>query len=56
MCVIFLDKCLVMHLPFVSMIKFKFLAHFPGDPLANLHTLSCIALYSFCDNLLHSVM
>ena len=35
MCVIFKDRCWVVHIPFVGMVKFKFLAHFPVDHLAN---------------------
>ena len=31
MCVIFQDRCWVVHIPFVLMFKFKFLAHFPQD-------------------------
>ena len=33
-CVIFLDRCWVVHIPFVGMVKFKFLAHFPVDHLS----------------------
>ena len=33
------------------MVKFKFLAHFPVNHLA---TQTCLVLYSFCANLLHS--
>ena len=29
-CVIFLDRCWVVHIPFVRMVKSKFLAHLPG--------------------------
>ena len=32
--VIFLDRCWVVHIPFISMVKFKFLAHFPVNRLA----------------------
>ena len=39
-----------MHIPFVSMVKFKFLAYFSWIILP---TQSCLALYSFCANLLH---
>ena len=35
MCVIFLDRCWIVHIPFVSMDKFKLLAHFPVDHLAD---------------------
>ena len=34
-CVIFQEKCWVVHIPFVGMVKFKFLAHFPVDYLAH---------------------
>ena len=33
---IFLDKCWVVHIPFVRMVKFQFLAQFTEDPLAHL--------------------
>ena len=33
LCVIFLDSCWVVHIPFVHMVKFKFLAHLPVDHL-----------------------
>ena len=33
--IIFLDRCWVVHIPFVGMVKFKFLAHFPVDHLAH---------------------
>ena len=33
--VIFQDRCWVVHIPFVGMVKFKFLAHFPVDHLAH---------------------
>ena len=35
MCVIFWDRCWIVHIPFVRMVKFKFLAHFPVDHLTN---------------------
>ena len=44
----FLDGFWVMHILFVRMVKFKFLAQFPGDTFA---TLLCQALTSFCANL-----
>ena len=34
MCVIFQDRCWVVHIPFVPMVKFKLLAHLPVDHLA----------------------
>ena len=34
LCVSF-SRCWVVHIPFVSMVKFKFLAHFPDDHLAD---------------------
>ena len=41
------------HLPFVRMVKFKFLAHLQADHLAQpVH----LVLYSFCANLLHSLI
>ena len=33
--VIFKDRCWVVHISFVGMVKFKFLAHFPVDHLAH---------------------
>ena len=33
--VIFWDRCWVVHIPFVGMVKFKFLAHFPVDHIAH---------------------
>ena len=51
--VIFKDWCWVLHIPFVLKVKFKFLAQLPVD---HLPTLSCLDLYSFCDNLLHSLI
>ena len=35
MCVLFLDMCKVVRIPFVRMVKFKFLAHLPVDHLAD---------------------
>ena len=51
MCIIFSDRCWVGHIPFVHMVKSKFLAHFPVDHLA--HPIMS-SLYS-CANLLHSL-
>ena len=53
MCVIFKDRFWVVHIPFVGMVKFKFLAHFPVDHLVH---PSCLAFYSFCASLLHLVI
>ena len=46
--VIFLDRCCVVHIPFVGMVKLKFLAQFSMDHLTvscifprNLHLLFC---------------
>ena len=36
MCVIFSDRCWVVDIPFVGVVKFKFLAHFPVDHLADI--------------------
>ena len=41
MCVI--DRCRVVHIPFVRMVKFKFLAHLPVDHLAHL-VVPCLIL------------
>ena len=35
MCVIFYDRCWVVPITFVGVVKFKFLAHFPVDHLAD---------------------
>ena len=35
MCVIFYDKCWVVHMPFIPMVKFHFLAHLPVDHIAD---------------------
>ena len=48
--VILQDRFWVVYIPFVRMIKFKFLAQFRVDHLL---TQSCLVLYSFCGNLLH---
>ena len=44
------DRCWVVHIPFVRMVKFKFLAHLP------VYYLSDPVLYSFCANLPHSLI
>ena len=33
---VYMSRCRVVHIPFVRMVKFKFLAHFPVDHLAHL--------------------
>ena len=43
-CVIFYDRCWVVHIPFVGMVKFKYLAHFPVDHLAHTVVSSLILL------------
>ena len=53
MCVIFLDRCWVVHIPFVCMVELKLPAHFQSTTLP---TQSWLALYSFCANLLHSLI
>ena len=50
---ILLDKCWVVHIPFVRMVNFTFLHH---SQWVALSTLSCLILYSFCANLLHSLV
>ena len=35
LCIIFWDRCWVVNIPFVCMVKFEFLAHLPVDHLAN---------------------
>ena len=47
------DNFWFVHVPFGSMVKFRFLAHFPVD---HLPTLSCLVLYFLCTSLLHSLM
>ena len=53
MCVIFKDRCRVVHVPFVRMVKFKFLAHLSVyhlvDPVVS-------SLIFFPSNLLHSLL
>ena len=44
MCLIFWDRCWVVYLPFVCMVKFKFLAHLPVDHLARSVVSSLILL------------
>ena len=41
LCVILQDSCWVVHIPFVRIVKFKFLAHFPVDHLAH-PVVSCL--------------
>ena len=53
LCVILPDRCWVLHIPFVRMVKFKFLAHLPVDHLA--HPI-LFRLNSVCANLLHSLI
>ena len=54
LCVSFFSgRCWVVHIPFVGMVKSKFLALFPVDH----HALQlCLALYFFCANLLRSLI
>ena len=44
MCEIFQDSCWVVHIPFVRMVKFKFLAHLPVDHLVHQVVSSLILL------------
>ena len=44
LCVILQDRCWFVHIPFVRMVKFKFLAHLPVDHLADLVVSSLIFL------------
>ena len=44
MCVIFLDRCWVVHIPFVCIVKFKFIAHLPVDHLTSLVVSSLVFL------------
>ena len=53
MCCILQDSCQVEHVPFVRMVKLKFLPNFQWILLP---TQSCLVLYSFCGNLLHSLI
>ena len=50
-CVIPKDRCWVVHIPFVRMVKFKFLVQLPVNSFP--HPKSCQVLYTFCANLLH---
>ena len=47
MCVIIKDSCWVVHIPFVHLVKFKFLAHFPVDHLA--HPVESSLLLLLCE-------
>ena len=53
LCVIFQDSCWVLHIPFVHMVKFQFLAHLQWITLP---TQSRLVLYPFYANLLHSLI
>ena len=44
LCVAFKDWCFVMYIPFVYMVKFKFLAHLPVDYIAHPVVTSLIML------------
>ena len=44
MCIIFKDRCWVVYITFVGMVKFKFPAHFPVDHLAHLVMSSFVLL------------
>ena len=44
MCIIFSDRCWVVHIPFVCMVEFKFLAHLPVDHMADPIVSSLILL------------
>ena len=55
--VILQDRCWVVHIPFVSMVRFKFLAQPSGSPCRP----SCVSPYTpsvliCCANLLHSLI
>ena len=52
LCVIFSDRCLVVHMPFVCMVKFEFLAHLP---VITLPSQLCLVLYS-CVYFLYSLI
>ena len=47
---ILLDRCWVVHIPFVRIVKLQTLAQFPVDHLSHPE------LYSFCANFLHSLI
>ena len=51
-CLILQDGFRVVHIPFVCMVNFQFLAQFPVD---HLPTQSCLVFYSFCASLLYSL-
>ena len=42
---IFQDRCWVVNIPFVSMVKFKFLAHFPVDHLIIISSSSTLQVF-----------
>ena len=50
---LFQNVFLVVHIPFVLLVKFQLLAQFPVDHLA---PLSCLFLNTFCANLQHSLI
>ena len=53
LCVILQDWCWVVHIPWVRMVNFKLLHN---SHWITLLTQSCLVLYSFCANLLHSLI
>ena len=53
MCVILKDSWCALHVSFVCMVKFKFLAQIPVDHLA--HSVVCRFIF-FCANLLYSLI
>ena len=55
LCLILHIRCWVVHIPFLRMVKFKLLAQLPVDYFPHF-TQSCLVLYSFCANLLHSLI
>ena len=47
--VIFKDRCWVVHIPFVCMVKFKFLAHFLVDHLAHIVVVFHVSWWFFTE-------
>ena len=52
-CLILQDRCRSVHIPFVRMVKFKILHN---SQWITFPIQSCLILYSFCVNLLHSII
>ena len=56
LCFILQDRCWVVPIPFVRMVKYSNLNFLHNFQWITFPTQSCLLLYSFCANLLHSVI